>query len=92
MGFLLLGGPAETRESVEESFDFVESLDLDALKITVGIRIYPFTRLAGIAVEEGIIAADDNLLLPRFYCVKELEAWLRQTVTDRAENHSNWFR
>jgi radical SAM superfamily enzyme YgiQ (UPF0313 family) len=92
MGFLLLGGPGETRESVDESFDFVESLDLDALKITVGIRIYPYTKLAGIAVEEGIIAADDNLLLPRFYCVKELEAWLRQTVTERAANHANWFR
>ncbi len=91
MGFLLLGGPGETRESVDESFDFVESLNLDALKITVGIRIYPYTQLAGIAVEEGIIAADDNLLLPRFYCVKELEAWLRQTVAERAANHANWF-
>jgi radical SAM superfamily enzyme YgiQ (UPF0313 family) len=92
MGFLLLGGPGETRETVAESFDFVESLNLDALKITVGIRIYPYTKLAGIAVEEGRIAADDNLLKPRFYCVKDLEEWLRQTVAERAARHRNWFR
>ncbi|UCD79706.1 MAG: radical SAM protein [Desulfobacterales bacterium] len=91
MGFLLLGGPGETRETVAQSFDFVESLALDALKITVGIRIYPYTKLAGIAVEEGRLAADDNLLLPRFYCVTELEEWLRKTVTERSENHPNWF-
>ena len=41
---------------------FVESIDLDALKITRGIRIYPHTRLANAAVEEGLIDADDDLL------------------------------
>ena len=92
MGFLLLGGPGETRETVAASFDLVESLNLDALKITVGIRIYPYTKLARIAVEEGRIAADDNLLRPRFYCVKDLEAWLVKTVAERAEKHRNWYR
>jgi radical SAM superfamily enzyme YgiQ (UPF0313 family) len=91
MGFLLLGGPGETRESVAESFDFVESLALDALKITIGIRIYPYTKLARVAAAEGRIAADDDLLRPRFYCVKELEAWLRETVAERAAGHPNWF-
>jgi len=92
MGFLLLGGPGETRESVAASFDFVEELNLDALKITIGIRIYPYTKLARIAVEEGLISPEDNLLRPRFYCVKDLEAWLGQTVAERAEKHPNWFR
>ena len=76
MGFLMLGGPDETRESVVRSFDFVESLDLDALKITRGIRIYPYTRLAKIAVEDGMIRAGDDLLFPRFYMVEELKQWL----------------
>ena len=30
MGFLLLGGPGETRETVEESLTFADSLPLDA--------------------------------------------------------------
>ena len=45
-GFLLLGGPGETRESVEQSLAFADSLNLDALKVTVGVRIYPQTPLA----------------------------------------------
>ena len=91
MGFLLLGGPGETRESIKHSFDFVESLDLDALKITKGIRIYPHTRLAKTAVEDGLIGADDNLLFPRFYMVQELEQWLENYVIARVKNHPNWF-
>jgi len=92
MGFLLLGGPGETRESVKRSFDFVESLDLDALKITQGIRIYPHTRLAKTAAEEGLIRADDSLLFPRFYMVNELKQWLEKYVGARARNRPNWFR
>jgi radical SAM superfamily enzyme YgiQ (UPF0313 family) len=91
MGFLMLGGPGETRESVMRSFDFVESLDLDALKITRGIRIYPHTRLAKIAAQEGLIGAGDDLLLPRFYMVNELKQWLENYVRARANKHPNWF-
>jgi radical SAM superfamily enzyme YgiQ (UPF0313 family) len=80
MGFLLLGGPGETKESVEESFAFADSLNLDALKITLGIRIYPYTALAKIAVAEGLIPPDDDLLFPKFYMVRGLEDWLRETV------------
>jgi radical SAM superfamily enzyme YgiQ (UPF0313 family) len=91
MGFLLLGGPGETHGSVKHSFDFVESLDLDALKITQGIRIYPHTRLAKTAVEDGLMDADDNLLFPRFYMVEELKQWLENYVIARIKDHPNWF-
>jgi radical SAM superfamily enzyme YgiQ (UPF0313 family) len=91
MGFLMLGGPGETRESVEESLAFAESLNLDALKLTVGIRIYPFTRLAKLAVAEGLVSPQDSLLLPRFYLVPELAEWLPQTVRARAKGRPNWI-
>lgn len=81
LGFLLLGGPAETAESVEESLALAESLQLDMLKITVGIRIYPHTPLADIAVRQGVISPDDDLLLPRFYLRPELEGWIFDRVS-----------
>ncbi len=92
MGFLLLGGPDETKTSVEESLSFADSLRLNALKVTIGIRIYPHTRLAAIASEEGMIAEDDNLLFPRFYIVKELEAWLQKTVSRWMSERPHWHR
>ena len=91
MGFLLLGGPGETRASIEESLSFADSLNLDALKLTLGIRIYPQTDLARQAVDEGLIALDDPLLLPRFYLVEELQPWLRETVARWARGRSNCF-
>lgn len=82
MGFLLLGCPGETKESVEESLGFADSLNLEALKITVGLRIYPQTPLARTAFAEGIISADEDLLLPRFYLTPELREWLPERVAD----------
>jgi len=91
MGFLMLGGPGETRDSVEESLASVSVLNLDALKITIGIRIYPHTKLAKRAVQDGLIAEDDDLLLPKFYMVRGLEGWLRETVAKRIGEHRNWM-
>jgi radical SAM superfamily enzyme YgiQ (UPF0313 family) len=79
-GFLLLGGPGETRESVEESLAFADSLNLDALKVTVGVRIYPQTPLASTALAAGMIRPDDDLLWPRFYLAPQLRDWLPERI------------
>jgi radical SAM superfamily enzyme YgiQ (UPF0313 family) len=91
MGFLLLGGPDETRETVMESLEFVDALGLELVKVTIGIRIYPYTRLADIARQEGVIAPDDDLLHPRFYLKPDLETWIRKTVADWMEKRKNWM-
>jgi radical SAM superfamily enzyme YgiQ (UPF0313 family) len=91
MGFLLLGSPGETRKSVEESLAFADSLKLDNLKITAGIRIYPHTVLAEQAIEEGIIASQDKLLFPRFYLARNLENWLPDTLKNWAISRPHWM-
>jgi len=91
MGFLLLGSPGETRESVEESLVFADSLKLDTLKITSGVRIYPHTSLTKIAVNEEIISSNDNLLLPRFYLAKGLEGWLPETLKNWMAQRPHWM-
>jgi radical SAM superfamily enzyme YgiQ (UPF0313 family) len=90
MGFLLLGGPGETRQSAEASLAFAETLDLDAVKISIGIRIYPHTNVARKAEEEGLISSEDDLLRPQFYIVKDLENWLYDAVTAHMSAHPNW--
>jgi radical SAM superfamily enzyme YgiQ (UPF0313 family) len=84
-GFLLLGGPGETKDSVKESLAFADSLGLEMFKATVGIRIYPQTPLAKIAAGEGMISESDDLLLPRFYLRPELEGWIDEVVSSRAD-------
>ena len=91
MGFLLLGGPGETRATVMESLEFADSLKLEAMKITIGIRIYPHTLIARTAIKDGVIAAEDNLLIPRFYIAENLEGWLRQTVNEWMQKRPHWM-
>jgi len=91
MGFLLLGGPGEDEESVLESLEFADSLGLDRVKITIGIRIYPHTMLARKAREEGVISQDDDLLKPRFYMQPGMEEWTRKTVAEWTASRPNWM-
>ena len=92
MGFLLLGGPGESRETVLESLTFADSLALEVVKVTTGIRIYPHTLLARTALEAGLIESDEDLLFPKFYMAKELEGWLEQTVDAWMAGRPNWIK
>jgi len=91
MGFLLFGGPGENQKTVIESLAFADSLELETMKITIGIRIYPDTDLARLAISEGVIEPGDNLLFPKFYVVPGLDEWLRSTVSTWMESRVNWI-
>lgn len=91
MGFLMLGGPGETRASVLESLAFADSLPLDTVKVSQGIRIYPETALAKIALSEHRIAPDGQLLAPVFYMVREIEEWLKETVALKMAERPHWI-
>jgi radical SAM superfamily enzyme YgiQ (UPF0313 family) len=91
MGFLLLGGPGENRKTVEESLVFADYLDLETMKITMGIRIYPNTELARTAIKEGVITPDDSLLFPKFYMALGLDGWLQSTVRTWMDERPHWI-
>ena len=58
-------------------------LNLDLLKVTIGVRVYPGTDLARAARNERVITADDDLLRPRFYMTPDLEPWIRDELLSR---------
>lgn len=90
-GFLLLCGPGETRQTVQQSLELVDSLSLEMIKVTIGIRIYPNTELAHHARRTGKITPHDNLLFPKFYLEDGMEAWIRETVNAWMEDRPNWI-
>ncbi len=92
MGFLMLGAPGETHGSVERTLAFMDSLSLDSVKVSIGVRIYPGTDLAAEAREQGIVTPGDTLLEPRFYITPVLdEEWIRQTVTRYTATRPKWI-
>ena len=65
----LLGGPQEDEATLAKTAGFLNTRlkRKDSAYLTTGIRIYPGTGLRETAIEEGMITADDNLLMPAFY-------------------------
>jgi radical SAM superfamily enzyme YgiQ (UPF0313 family) len=89
--FLLLGGPGETRRTVEESVEFVSELEPQGVTVTVGIRIYPGCELHDIALREKVITPDQNLLYPTFYLAPEAEPWLYEYMRGVCSERAGWL-
>lgn len=70
--FLILGGYGETSETLAETFANSRKIEYSVFFPFIGMRIYPHTRLQQIAINEGIISPNDNLLLPKYYLSKSL--------------------
>ena len=79
---LLIGAPGENRETVEESIEFLSRRSPMMVDLCVGIRLMPHTTLAEIAVQEGVISADDPLMEPRFYISPEIEDWIEDYLKE----------
>jgi len=69
MWFFMFGGPGETEETVMETFSFIDRYisGKDMVFTGEGVRIYPLTEMYDIALKQGFIKADDNLLEPVYY-------------------------
>ncbi|HAN20048.1 MAG: hypothetical protein A2X13_07210 [Bacteroidetes bacterium GWC2_33_15] len=69
MWFFMFGLPGETEETINETFDFIDRHipKHDMVHVTEGIRIIPQTELYDIALNEGVISGNENVIDPMFY-------------------------
>jgi len=90
--YLLLGGPGEDEATLRDTFALMDRLDPTAVIIMVGIRIYPHTPLQKMAVQEGVIKEEDDLLEPRFYISPLINhERLIELVTEGAMGRRGWI-
>jgi radical SAM superfamily enzyme YgiQ (UPF0313 family) len=95
MWFFVLGGPGETEETLDETFDFIHRFidERDLVYLTEGLRIYPKTGLAKTARQEGVIKNDESLLTPHFYVSQKLgQEGLSARVKAFTAAHHNCLR
>jgi radical SAM superfamily enzyme YgiQ (UPF0313 family) len=81
---LLLGGPGETRESLRESIDIMKRISPSRVGASIGVRVFPGTKLASLVRKQGpigknpnlqgIIQGNDNFFAPIFYLSSALGA------------------
>lgn len=65
--FFIFGGPGETDATVREGLANIRKLVDGVIFIYSGIRVLPGTSLYKVAIEEGVLSADDPLLEPVYY-------------------------
>lgn len=88
--FLLLGGPGEDRESIDESVDLMRSWAPSQVSVTVGIRLYPGCDLTRIAEGEGQLPAGAHLLTPRFYLAPSIRDWIFDYLAPVVAGNPAW--
>ena len=88
---LIFGGPGETLQSVDETIQLMEETQPTAVIAMTGIRILPGTGMVEIALRDGQIDEDDNLLYPRFYVAPTLGDELIDRIESYARSHPNWI-
>ena len=73
--FLILGGYGETEATLNETFENTKKLEPNSTVIFpyVGMRIYPRTKLYEIALGEGVIKDDRELINPTYYVSKDVD-------------------
>ncbi len=74
---LLLGGPGETKQTLNDTIEFMKSVDPDCVGTGLGVRIYPGTQMERIVINDGDFEKNPNikrkytgpmnLLKPTFY-------------------------
>ncbi len=89
--YLLLGGPGEDARTLEETMNRMEELGKAVFFIFCGMRIFPHTPLCDLALKEGQIVPDQDLLDPIFYRSRGIEAKeIISGVQKQARGRMNW--
>lgn len=80
--FFMFSGPGENKETVIEGIENIKGLNKAINFIFMGIRILPNTPLAQIAIREGVIPANQEMLKPIYYLSPSIDRkWLEETLT-----------
>jgi radical SAM superfamily enzyme YgiQ (UPF0313 family) len=90
--FLILGGPGETPETLEETLANSRRLRDSVILPIIGMRVYPGTALHRQAVAEGVIAPETDLLEPFHYLAPGLSAeFIQQRLRGFLKTNPNWI-
>ena len=90
--FVILGGPGETRDTIEESIRFCQGLKVSAIFYFTGVRILPNTGMEEWAREKRVVTSDEELLFPKFYLSPEMEGWIEGRLQRLSETDPRWVK
>jgi radical SAM superfamily enzyme YgiQ (UPF0313 family) len=88
---MLFGGPGQTWADVAEEQRFLNSCaTANSVFAAYGLRIYEGTRIAKVAISEGVLPADQELFTPAYYLAPELQDRTVERLDDIARRRPEW--
>ena len=84
------GEPGETRETVGQKLEFLRGLKPAMANLRVGVSLLPGTREAAIALDEGLIKDESELIKPTFYLAEEVRDWIVDYLKEAAAENPRW--
>ena len=88
---LLLGGPGETMETVQQTLDAINNMSPTAVICMIGIRVFPNTRLSLIAMEEGMTGPKEDFLRQVFYLSPAIENDILSFIEGFSKKNPTWI-
>lgn len=92
MWFFMFGLPGETEETINQTFHFIDNYisKTDMVHVTEGIRIIPNTELYQIAINEGVLSGNENMINPVFYVSPTIgKSKLTEVLAANVDQRSN---
>ena len=84
------GEPGETRETVDQKLEFLRGLKPAMANLRVGISLLPGTREAALALDEGLINDESELIKPTFYLAEEVRDWIVDYLKEATAKNPRW--
>jgi radical SAM superfamily enzyme YgiQ (UPF0313 family) len=90
--YMLLGGPGETPTTLEETLLNIDKLERTVVFFFCGMRIYPHTALYRLALENGQVHPDQDLLAPVFFKSPDIDAdTIMRRLGESGRERPNWI-
>ena len=84
------GEPGETRETVERKLEFLRRVNPALANLRIGVSVMPGTDVAALAMEEGLISDESELIEPTFYIAGEVRDWIVDYLKEEAAGNPRW--
>ncbi len=88
---LLLGGPGETMETVQRTLAEIRDMSPTTAIAMIGIRVFPRTRLAKVALKDGMIGPNEDFLKPVFYISQAIQEEIIPFIKDFSKANHAWI-
>ena len=84
------GEPGETAETVESKLHFLREINPALANLRVGVRIRPGTPVAQVALDEGLISDESDLIRPIFYLENSVREWIVDRLKSEVATNPRW--